>query len=724
LAQDGSVRKDCLSSSIMLALRTLLLCGLSCTALSLQTEANPIRKVVTLLQDMQKEIEAEGEKEKGLYDKFMCYCDGNTDGMSKSAEEAAQRITELKAKLEAEKSEKAQLDQELMQHKKDREAAKVDLDSATSIREKEHAEYVEFSGEARKNLDAMTGAIAALEKGMGKSFLQSQSGATLRKVVEASTTVDDYERTQVLSFLSGKNPFGDYGAQSGEIVGILKAMKDEMDKDLGGAVTAEEQAAAGFEELAAAKKAEIAAAGSAIESKTKRSGELAVSVVTTEDDIEDTTAELSDTQSFLANLASQCATKKKEWEVRSATRSQEVAAISEAIKILNDDDALDLFKKTLSLEQETHKFGFLQRRSSVAVAARARDMVAALAKKGSPHKSQLELIEFGLKAKKVDFSKVLAMIDGMTTVLKEEQKNDDAQKAFCDKDLESSEAEQKETEEAIESSEAFIEETTEASETTSEEIDALQKDIKALDKAVAEATEQRKEEHSDFLQFQTESDAALQLIEKAKNRLFKFYRPNLHKEEPRRELTEEERLAVAAGGADPRDAEEAMPKGGIAGTGVTVFAQIRAVKAAPPPPPETWGAYQKKDGKSNGVLALMDMLIKELQDGIVNSKHEEETAQKDYERLMAESQTTREQSVESITSKESAKADLDTKIESTKEAKTGQEAELSNIKSYIAQLHANCDFLLENYDLRKTARTNEVESLKNAKSVLSGASFA
>ena len=66
--------------------------------------------------------------------------DGNTDGMSKSAEEAAQRITELKSKLEAEKSEKAQLDQELMQHKQDRESAKADLAQATQIREKEHNE--------------------------------------------------------------------------------------------------------------------------------------------------------------------------------------------------------------------------------------------------------------------------------------------------------------------------------------------------------------------------------------------------------------------------------------------------------------------------------------------------------------------------------------------------------------------------------------------------------
>merc|ERR1719324_527250 len=92
--------------------------------------------------------------------------------------------------------------------------------------------------------------------------------------------------------------------------------------------------------------------------------------------------------------------------------------------------------------------------------------------------------------------------------------------------------------------------------------------------------------------------------------------------------------------------------------------------------------------------------------------------------LMSESQATRAQNVESITSSEAAKADLDEKTESTKQQETSQEAELSGIKQYIAQLHANCDFLIENYDLRKAARANEIESLKNAKSVLSGANFA
>merc|ERR1719331_3456719 len=159
-----------------------------------------------------------------------------------------------------------------------------------------------------------------------------------------------------------------------------------MDKDLKGAVSDEESAQSSFEGMAAAKKSEISAASEAIESKTVRSGELAVSVVTTADDIEDTTKEMEETQAFLANLASQCATKKKEWAERSAMRTEEIAAISEAIKILNDDDALDLFKKTLSLSQTS--MGFLQKTSSKALALRARNVLATL-RKGSAHESQL-----------------------------------------------------------------------------------------------------------------------------------------------------------------------------------------------------------------------------------------------------------------------------------------------------------------------------------------------
>merc|ERR1719240_2464211 len=242
--------------------------------------------------------------------------------------------------------------------------------------------------------------------------------------------------------------------------------------------------------------------------------------------------------------------------------------------------------------------------------------------------------------------------------------------------------------------------------TLSSEIDTLQAEIKALDKAVAEATEQRKEEHATFVQAQAENQAATQLVEAAKNKLNKFYRPNLYKAPQRRELTEEERILVSSGGVDPRDAEEAA----AAQTGIAVFAQIRsASNAVPPPPPETFGAYQKKDGKSNGVMQLMDNMVEELKTEHTESKHEEETAQKDYEDLMSASQKTRSKNAESITQEESAKSEH----ASTTEA-------LAKLAEYIAGLHASCDFLVENYG----ARTNEIEGLKNAKAVLSGANFA
>merc|ERR1719487_2559807 len=108
----------------------------------------------------------------------------------------------------------------------------------------------------------------------------------------------------------------------------------------------------------------------------------------------------------------------------------------------------------------------------------------------------------------------------------------------------------KATQEALESSEAAIEEMSDESATLSDEIKRLEKEVKEMDKAVAEATENRKEEHGEFITFQTENNAALQLIEKAKNKLFKFYRPNQYKEAPKQELTEEEKILAASGRSD------------------------------------------------------------------------------------------------------------------------------------------------------------------------------
>merc|ERR1719247_3806171 len=114
-----------------------------------KVQANPIRKIVTLMQDMQKEIEAEGAKEKTLYDNFMCFCQTAETDLANGAEAAKAKIAELSSKLEAETAEKSQTDQELVEHKADRESANKDLEEATAIRNKEKAEYDETAADSK-----------------------------------------------------------------------------------------------------------------------------------------------------------------------------------------------------------------------------------------------------------------------------------------------------------------------------------------------------------------------------------------------------------------------------------------------------------------------------------------------------------------------------------------------------------------------------------------------
>merc|ERR1719274_164298 len=109
-----------------------------------------------------------------------------------------------------------------------------------------------------------------------------------------------------------------------------------MESNLAGAEKDEAAAVAGFESLTSSKETEIEVATQAIETKTVRVGELAVSVVQTKDALEDTIQEVADNEKFSASLEEQCASKQKEWDVRQKARADEIAAISDAIGILND----------------------------------------------------------------------------------------------------------------------------------------------------------------------------------------------------------------------------------------------------------------------------------------------------------------------------------------------------------------------------------------------------
>merc|ERR1719446_832558 len=113
------------------------------------------------------------------------------------------------------------------------------------------------------------------------------------------------------------------------------------------AKAAEDAAIAAYGELMAAKTKEINALTHAIETKMARTGELAVEIVQMKNDLTDTQEALVEDKAFLADMEKNCAKKSAEWDTIVKTRNEEMLALAETIKVLNDDDALELFKKTL-----------------------------------------------------------------------------------------------------------------------------------------------------------------------------------------------------------------------------------------------------------------------------------------------------------------------------------------------------------------------------------------
>jgi len=669
-----------------LALVSAVAASASDSQTSDQLAANPIRKVVTMLQAMQKKIGAEGEKETALYDKFNCYCKnaGGTLGASISAAEA--KVPNVGSDIESSEAKVVQDKSDLKRAQADRAAAKSAMAEASAIRAKEAAEFAAEKAEASSNIASLAGAIGAVEKGM-TGFLQTQAAASLKRIVLSDKDLADYDREELVSFLSGAQN-DEYAPQSGQITGILKEMKDTMSKNLASAEAGESDAISSFDQLMAAKTKEVNALTKTVEAKTVRIGEMAVEIVQMKEDLSDTQAALLEDQKFLGDMDKNCAAKASEFEANTKTRGEELVALSETIKLLNDDDALELFKKTLPSASAS----FLQMKvATESQRAHALAKISEARSKMAKPNPSLDFIALALQGKKVNFAKVITMIDNMVSTLGAEQRDDNDKKEYCAKQFDFADDKKKGLERSVADTENEIAKQTDSLATLKDEIKSLEDGIKALDKEVAEATEQRKEENQDFTSLMASDAAAKELLGFAKNRMNQFYNPKLAK-------------AAAS------------------------FVQLAEVRQhqqdAPAPPPATAAAFSKKSEESNGVIAMIDLLIKDLDKELTEAGTAEKDSQADYETAMKDSADKRALDSKTLSDKGAAKASVQADLETNKEEKTATTKELMATGAYISSLHAECDWLLQYFEVRKEARTGEIDSLKNAKAVLSGADFS
>merc|ERR1740123_585060 len=217
-----------------------------------------------------------------------------------------------------------------------------------------------------------------------------------------------------------------------------------------------------------------------------------------------------------------------------------------------------------------------------------------------------------------------------------------------------------------------------------------------------EATEQRKEENEDFKELMASDTAAKELLKFAKNRLNKFYNPKLYK---------------------PAFVEKATMDT-IRGSGMLAQVSQHSNEEAPPPPPESFGAYTKKSEDSMGVISMIDLLIADLDKEMTVAKTDEKDAQADYETLMKDSASKRTKDSKLLSEKESIKAETEADLESNTEEKAATGKELMSTMQYIQSLHNEYDWLIKYFDVRKEARTSEIDAMGKAKAVLQGADYS
>merc|ERR1712194_662868 len=166
-----------------------------------------------------------------------------------------------------------------------------------------------------------------------------------------------------------------------------------------------------------------------IETKMGRVGELGVEIATMEADAGDTADALSEDKKFGKDLEKNCAEKTGIHEEEKKIRAQEVVALADTIKILNDDDALDLFKKTLPGAGSS----FLQvQRTSEVMRSEARAILTSARTKATSDRHNLDFVLLALRGSKMGFGKIIKLVDEMVATLKKEQGDDEDKKEYCE----------------------------------------------------------------------------------------------------------------------------------------------------------------------------------------------------------------------------------------------------------------------------------------------------
>merc|ERR1711881_652584 len=278
------------------------------------------------------------------------------------------------------------------------------------------------------------------------------------------------------------------------------------------------------------------------------------------------------------------------------------------------------------------------------------------------------------------FTRVKKAIDDMVSQLLREKEDEIKHKDFCVEEFNTNELQTEKKERAKQDLTAKIEDLDNTIKTLTEAIDTLKSEVAEMQVQMKRAGEDREKENKEFQQTVADQRATQKLLTSALNVLKGFY--------------------------------DKKAKAVLLQTG----------QPAGPPPPPGFEAY-KKNAAAGGVMGMIQQIINDAKAMEAETIRSEEDAQKAYEDFVKDTNGSIEAKSKDIVNKSETKAKAEADLVEAKENKEAVMLELEQLANYKAELHSSCDFVMKNFDIRQTARDEEIEALKQAKAILSGAKF-
>jgi len=660
----------------MSIMRTIAFLALVACSTALQVDDSdkawerPITKVVNLLKDMATQLDVEAKEDEEGFSTMGCWCETNEKEKTAAIAEANRRIPELEATINEAAAKTATLATEIEGLEKEVKQNSASLAEATAIRGKENADFKSREKDLVSNIASGTRAVDAIAKVQKGALLQ---GDDADEMVEVQKILKQHlasnkkmlEQAQKLANMQKKEfvsflqiESGAKAPKSAVIFGILKQMKEEFETTLADSRTDEEQSASDFAALKASKTKEINAGEDQIKQKSEQKADAEELNARSKEDHEDTSAQLAADTTFLENVRASCKNFVADYQERVKARTTEIEAVSDTIGILTSDEAGTAFSKS----------GAVLLQLSSRTRRRSKAELARMQANHVLRRAGIKL-QAGPQARGA-FDEVVKQIETMMAALKTEQKEENDKKDYCTAEFNSNEKQTYDKNHIKTDLETKIADLTALTEQLNEAVAALKQEIADTLLSMKGASQDREKENAAFQVTVADQKATQKILKKAIERLKDVYSAS--------------------------------------------FLQHRQT------PPVTAKAYSKNAGGS-GVVAMVETIMDDSKKVEADALKSENDAQAAYEEFISDSNASITAANNEIAAKTESLAQADADSTTASGDLSATINDLLALGETAASLHKECDFLLKNFDTRKSKRTEEIEALMQAKYIFQGA---